>query len=73
MINPIEKVYLTYFQAKQSIQKQGYRYQGNDNYKENKIYYFKKGRKTLIIQGVPQSFLDAGSMEIGTKWVVSSW
>ena len=60
-------------EAKKHVKDLGFHYVGHDNYKENKIMYYKKGRVTLIITAEPSSFLNKDSMDIGTNWFVQKW
>lgn len=61
------------YEAKKLIKDKGFRYIGNDNYKECKMMYYKKGRVTLILTSEPHSFIEKDSMQIGTNWFVQEF
>ncbi len=60
-------------EAKECVKKQGFSYQGHQNYREYKIFYYSKGKKNMIITSEPHQFLYRDSMEIGTQWFVFNW
>jgi 4-hydroxyphenylpyruvate dioxygenase-like putative hemolysin len=61
------------YEAKKIIKDKGFRYIGNDNYKEYKIMYYKKGRVSLILTSEPHSFIEKDSMQIGTSWFIQEF
>ena len=60
-------------EAKRSVKKDGYYYKGHENYKEYKIFYYKKGKKNMIITSEPHQYLYVDDMIIGTRWYVFNW
>lgn len=60
-------------EAKSSVKKDGYRYEGHESYKEHKILYYSKGKKNMIITSEPHQYLYVDDMIVGTKWYVFNW
>jgi len=60
-------------EAKRFVKNLGFSYYDNQNYREYKILYYRKGSKNLVITSEPHSYLNRGDMQIGTSWYVQKW